>query len=75
MWYPSYMPALNIQFTDEELTLVRTRARDEGQAMHTYVHDAFLECIHDRDKSARVAAAFAEVVDRSSGVLRLLADM
>jgi len=69
------MPALNIEFTDEELALVRAHAKAQGQAMRTYVHDAFLECIRDRDENALAAAAFDEVVDRSRHILRRLADM
>jgi hypothetical protein len=34
------MPALNVQFTEEELAGVRALAADAGKSVKAYVHDA-----------------------------------
>jgi hypothetical protein len=69
------MPALNIDFTDEELAHVRERARSRGLAMRAYAHDVIVNCTDSADKDDRVMAAMAEVISLSEDVLSRLADL
>ena len=65
------MPALNIQFTDDELSRVRTAANRNGQALKPFAHDAILAAADSR--AARVAEAFEYVTARSAELNRRLA--
>ena len=68
------MPALNIQFTDEEITRLRKRAEREGRSMRTMAHDTIVSCADQSDKDARIAEAVTRVISLSQDLLRRLAD-
>ena len=73
-WYASYMPALNIDFTDEELAQIRERAKSRGLAMRTYAHDTVVNCTSSTDKDDRIMAEVARVMRISQDLLRRLED-
>jgi prephenate dehydrogenase len=63
------MPALNLQFTDEEMADLRTTAEREGRSLKTVAHDAVMSVVSSRkhlveQASARVAAISAELNER-----------
>lgn len=68
------MPALNIEFTDAEIALLRERAKTEGISMKTLVHDTTLNCADQSDKDARIMAAVSRVAHLSADLLARLAD-
>lgn len=68
------MPALNIEFTEDELATIRARANEKGVSMRTHVHDAVLTCGTQADKDARVAAALAHLKSVYAQGLAELAD-
>ncbi|WP_405592211.1 hypothetical protein [Streptomyces sp. NBC_01190] len=53
------MPALNINFSDEELAAVRAAAAAEGKSLKQYVHDLPLR-ERQRALFVRYAAAFGD---------------
>lgn len=65
------IPALNVQFTDEELERIRIAASRSGQALKPFACDAILAAADDRP--ARVAEAFQYVIARSAELNRRLA--
>ncbi|UMB69038.1 antitoxin Phd [Mycobacterium paraterrae] len=65
------MPALNIQFTDDELARVRTAASRNGKALKPFARDAILAAADAR--AARVTEAFEYVTARSTELNRRLA--
>jgi hypothetical protein len=68
------MPALNIEFTEEELARVRERARARDLAMATYVHDVLMTCGDRADEDASVMVSAARSMRLSKDLLRMLAD-
>ncbi len=63
------MPALNLQFTDEEMADVRAAAEREGKSLKALVHDVVVSSVSSRkhlveQASERVAAISAELNDR-----------
>jgi hypothetical protein len=67
------MPALNVQFTEAELAQLRKRAKMEGQAMTTLVHDSAVNCGTRAEQRDLIRAAYAEAKVISAGLLRRLA--
>lgn len=65
------MPALNVQFTDEELARVRAAASRSGSALKPFAHDAILAAADTR--ATRVTEAFEYVTARSGELNRRLA--
>lgn len=53
------MPALNVDFTPEELAALRRAAARSGKALKAYVHDASLRD-SDRQEFVTGAAAFMD---------------
>ena len=68
------MPALNIAFTDDELTMIRHRAETEGVSMRTYAHQTLVTCSRQSDKNARFMAEAARVMELSRDLLDWLAE-
>lgn len=64
------MPALNIPFSDEELTLIRDASTEEDASMKTFAHDAVLEAVRRR----KVTAAAIRVARISAGLNKRLAE-
>jgi hypothetical protein len=63
------MPALNLQFTDEEMADLRAAAEREDKSLKSLAHDAVVNAVSSRkhlveQASARVAAISAELNDR-----------
>ena len=71
--YTDAMPALNINFTDDEIARLRKRARNEGLSMRTMAHDTIVNCGDQSDMNARKTEAIAQVIRRSQELLELLA--
>lgn len=68
------MPALNVQFTDAEMELVRAAASRRGKALKPFAHDVILSVADDRaDRADRVVEAFEYVTARSTELNRRLA--
>lgn len=65
------MPALNIDFSDEELTLVRAAASDSGASMRAFAKQAILDKAHDRE--GRVRALAQQIAERSGELNQRLA--
>jgi hypothetical protein len=65
------MPSLNVTFSDDEMERVRAAARDGGQALKPYAHDAILAAADNRAR--RVAEAFQFVTERSTELNQRLA--
>jgi hypothetical protein len=68
------MPALNVNFTEDELNVLRRRSRECGLSLSKLVHDA---AVHETDRAnhqAKVADAAAEVIRTRAGLLKRLAD-
>lgn len=65
------MPALNVEFTDEELATVRAAASGAGTSMRTFAKQAILDKAVDRE--GRVRALGQEIVQRSAELNRRLA--
>ncbi|MDD4866937.1 MAG: hypothetical protein PHQ28_07430 [Mycobacterium sp.] len=65
------MPALNIDFTEEELALVRSAASDSGASMRAFAKQAILDKASDRE--GRVRALAEQVAERSAELNQRLA--
>jgi len=65
------MPALNVDFSEEELAIVRSAASDAGASMRAYAKQAILEKAADR--AGRVHALGREIAERSAELNRRLA--
>ena len=65
------MPGLNVQFTDEELAIVRAAAADAGTSMRTFAKDAILDLARNRE--GRVRALAQQIAERSAELNRRLA--
>lgn len=63
------MPALNIDFTEEEMTTLRRQAAKESVSMKALAHDAVLSEVHRR----KVAAAAVRTARISAGLNKRLA--
>jgi hypothetical protein len=68
------MPALNIDFTDEELEALRRRAAVEGVSMRRLAHDLLVNDTARASYDAEVTEAAAYVIKLSSDLLNRLAD-
>ncbi|MHA6764723.1 hypothetical protein [Streptacidiphilus sp. PAMC 29251] len=64
------MPALNITFTDEEMTTIRCAAAKEDASMKNYARDAVLA----KARRQRIAEATARAVRNNLGLSKRLAD-
>jgi hypothetical protein len=64
------VPALNVQFTDAEMKLVRAVASRSGKELKSFAHDVILSAANDR--ADRVAEAFGYVTARSTELNRRL---
>ncbi|KKE99199.1 hypothetical protein [Mycolicibacterium obuense] len=60
------MPALNLEFDDDQIEVVRSAARRAGTSMRTFCKVAVLDRAAGRQ--ARIEAIVAEVAARSSGL-------
>lgn len=63
------MPALNLEFTDEEMTELRAAAEREGRSLKGLAHDAVLRSVSSRkhlveEASARIARVSAGLNER-----------
>lgn len=65
------MPALNVEFSDEELDDVRSAAAEAGMSMRAWCRQSILDRAHDR--AGRVRAVAEEVAARSVELNRRLA--
>jgi len=68
------MPALNIEFTDAEITRLRERAQSEGVSMKALAHDTVVRCNTRAEEDALIWAAFDRIKVISADLLRRLAD-
>ncbi|MER7045685.1 Arc family DNA-binding protein [Streptomyces jumonjinensis] len=50
------MVALNVRFTEEELTALRERAEAEGRSMQSFAHDAVVRAINEHSRLFNEAA-------------------
>lgn len=64
------MPALNVNFTDEEMTQLRDATAEEETSMRNFAHDAVLGALHRR----KVTAAAIRVARISAGLNKRLAE-
>ncbi|SIC20823.1 hypothetical protein [Mycobacteroides abscessus] len=65
------MPAFNVEFTDDELAIVRAAAADAGASMRAFAKRAILDKAADRQ--GRVHALGQQIADRSAELNRRLA--
>lgn len=65
------MPALNVDFSDEELAIVRLAASDAGASMRAFAKQAILDKALDR--TGRIHALGQEIAERSAELNRRLA--
>lgn len=65
------MPALNVEFTDEELAAVRAAAGSAGTSMRAFAKQAILDTA--RDRAGRVRALAHEIAERSAELNKRLA--
>lgn len=65
------MPALNIEFSEEELAIVRSAASDSDTSMRAFAKQAILD--KARDREGRVRALAEQIADRSAELNRRLA--
>jgi hypothetical protein len=68
------MPALNVEFTDEEMARLRERARSEGVSMKALAHDTVVRCATHADQDALIWSAFDRIKAVSADLLARLAD-
>jgi hypothetical protein len=65
------LPALNVEFSDDELVLVRATAADSGMSMRVFCRQAILD--KARNRAGRIHAVAEEVAARSAELNRRLA--
>jgi hypothetical protein len=65
------MPALNVEFSQEELAIVRSAATNSGASMRAFAKQAILD--KARDREGRVRALADEIAARSAGLNKRLA--
>lgn len=63
------MPALNLQFTDEEMEDLRSAAEREGRSLKLVAHDLVVQAVSSRkhlveDAAARIASTSARLNER-----------
>lgn len=68
------MPALNIQFTDEELAGLRSQASAQGVSMTSLAHSLVVGHTERAQHNEAVLAASARVISLSEDLLKRLAD-
>jgi hypothetical protein len=68
------MPALNIDFSEEELARLREQARRQGVSMRTMAHDTIVNSNRQEAEDAAVWAAYQQGKALSAELLALLAD-
>ncbi|UGQ11906.1 hypothetical protein LO772_34975 [Yinghuangia sp. ASG 101] len=56
------MPALNVEFSDDELAALRAAAQDSGKTLKAYVREVVDGNLADRRAQARAAEAFRAFV-------------
>lgn len=54
--YREGMAALNVRFTEEELSLLRERAEAEGRSMQSFAHDAVIRAMNEHSRLFNEAA-------------------
>lgn len=67
--YLELMPALNLEFSDEEMTDLRSAAEREGQSLKSLAHDVVVQAVSSRkylieDAANRVARISAGLNER-----------
>ncbi|MEB3023452.1 MULTISPECIES: hypothetical protein [Mycolicibacter] len=65
------MPALNVEFSEEELAIVRSAASDSDTSMRAFAKQAILD--KARDREGRVRALAEQIAERSAELNRRLA--
>jgi hypothetical protein len=65
------MPALNVEFSEEELATVRSAASDSGASMRAFAKQAILDKARDREGRVRVLAE--QIAKRSAELNQRLA--
>jgi hypothetical protein len=65
------MPALNVEFSEEELAIVRSAASDSGASMRAFAKNAILD--KARDREGRVRALAEQIAKRSAELNQRLA--
>lgn len=65
------MPALNVEFTEEELGAVRAAAGNAGTSMGAFAKQAILDTVHDR--AGRAGALAQQIAERSAELNQRLA--
>ncbi len=65
------MPALNVEFSEEELAIVRSAASDSGASMRTFAKQAILDKAQNRE--GRVRALAEQIAERSAELNQRLA--
>ncbi|MCH9732876.1 MAG: hypothetical protein K0U84_25000 [Actinomycetia bacterium] len=65
------MPALNVEFSEEELAIVRSAASDSDTSMRAFAKQAILDKASDRE--GRVRALAEQIAERSAELNRRLA--
>lgn len=65
------MPAMNVEFTEDELAAVRAAASDAGESMRAFAKRAILDRAHDRAGLVRSLAL--DIAEKSAELNRRLA--
>lgn len=60
------MPALNVEFSDDELAALRAAAQDSGKTLKAYVREVVDGNLADRRARARAAEVFRSFVDQNA---------
>lgn len=68
------VPALNINFTEDELARLRTQAHAQRTSMSKLAHNIIVERTDSAEHNAIVLGASARVIDLSRDLLKRLAD-
>jgi hypothetical protein len=68
------MPALNVEFTDEEMALLRERAHADGVSLKALAHDAVVGCATRAGEDALIWGAYERAKTISTGLLARLAE-
>jgi hypothetical protein len=65
------MPALNVEFSEEELAIVRSAASESGASMRAFAKQAILDKAQNRE--GRVRAIAEQIAERSAELNQRLA--
>ena len=68
------MPALNIEFTDDEMILIRARSAEEGVSLRRHVNDTTIEADRRDSEDSRAMAVVARLKVICAPALAELAD-